>query len=68
MHFLFVEKDFVIIIMYSKRRFGYASVYRWIVNALRPAKSSLGMPRSISLSVASRARSRACNKIFGPGT
>ena len=43
MRFLFDEKDFVAIIMYSKRRFGYASVYRWPVNALRPTKPSLGM-------------------------
>ena len=49
MRFLLVEKDFIAIIMYSKQRFGYASVYRWTVNALRPTKSNLGMTRSVSL-------------------
>ena len=43
------EKDFIAITMYSKRRFGCASVYRWTVNALRPTKFSLGMARSVSL-------------------
>ena len=32
-------KRFVAIIMYSKRRFLYASAYRWIVNALTPIRN-----------------------------
>ena len=46
---LLVEKDFIAIIMYSKRQFGYVSIYGWTVNALKPTKSSLGMTRSVSL-------------------
>ena len=46
---LFVEKDFIAIMMYSKRRFVYISVYGWTVNALSPTKSSLGMAHSVSL-------------------
>ena len=37
---VFVFENFIAII-YSKRRFGYASVYRWPVNTLWPTKSSL---------------------------
>ena len=43
------EKDFAAIIMYSKQQFVYASVYRWIVNALTPTKSSLGVAQSVSM-------------------
>ena len=49
MSFLFVKKDFIAIIMYSKRQFVYASVDRWTINALRLMKSSLGMVRLVSL-------------------
>ena len=47
--FCWSRKDCIAIIMYSKWWCGYASVYRWTVNALRPTKSSLGITRSVSL-------------------
>ena len=49
LHFCLTE-DFFVIIMCSKWRFVYASVYRWTANALRLTKSSLGVMCLVSLS------------------
>ena len=49
MHFCLNEKDFIAIIIHSKRRSVYFSGYKWIVNTLPLTKSSIGVARSANL-------------------
>ena len=44
------EKEFIAIIIHSKRRSVYFSGYKWIVNTLTLTKSSIGVARSANLS------------------